>query len=294
MQMKKLLYLSILFFALASCKKGGSDDSTPTEPSANNNGSVSTVPASFTQKVLLEFFTSANFGVCPSGMVKADQSVNSNSARVYSSYIHDADGMTLPQINTYISTYGVSSYPSGMVNRIPSLGNVMLQPSQFLANVNAALAKTAKCGLAINSSVSASVASIEVHAGFKETLSGNYSLVAYLTEEEVTGSGSQYDQKNNDNTVTTSPFYNQGNPIVGFKHNSTVRKIISATEGDAITASSIVAGGEFKKTYSVLLNGYNQSKLSVIAFILKKGTSATTYEVMNVQKTAIGSLKNWD
>lgn len=292
--MKKLMYLSILFFALTSCKKSGSDETTPTEPSGNNNGSVSTVPASFTQKVLLEFFTSANFGVCPSGMVKADQAVNSNSARVYSTYIHDADGMTLPQINTYISTYGVSSYPSGMVNRIPSLGNVMLQPSQFLSNVNAALAKTAKCGLAINSTVSGSSASVEVHAGFKEPLSGNYGLVVYLTEEEVTGTGSQYDQKNNDNMVATSPYYNQGNPIVGFKHNNTVRKIISATEGDAISASSIVAGGEFKKTYSVSLSGYNQNKLSVIACILKKGTSATTYEVMNVQKVSVGSLKNWD
>lgn len=292
--MKKLLYLSVLFSALMSCKKSGSDETTPTEPSGNNNGAVSAVPSSFTQKVLLEFFTSANFGVCPSGMVKADQAVNSNSARVYSSYIHDADGMTLTQINNYISTYGVSSYPSGMVNRTPSLGNVMLQPSQFLSNVNAALAKAAKCGLAINSTVSGSTASVEIHAGFKESLSGNYGLVVYLLEEEVTGSGTQYDQKNNDNNVASSPYYNLGNPITGFKHNNTVRKIVSSTDGDLISSSSIVAGGEFKKTYSVSLSGYNQNKLSVIAFILKKGTSATTYEVMNVQKASVGSLKNWD
>lgn len=292
--MQKFLYLSILFLAFSSCKKNSSDEATPTEPSGNSNGSISTVPATFTQKVLLEFFTSANFGACPSGMVKADQAVNSNPSRVYSSYIHDADGMTLSQVNSYVSTFGVSSYPSGMVNRTPSLGNVMLQPSQFLSNVNAALAKTAKCGLAISSTISGSTASVEVHAGFKETLTGNYSVITYVVEEEVTGTGSQFDQKNNDNTVASSPYYNQGNPIVSFKHNNTVRKIISATEGDAIPASYLTAGGDFKKTYSVSLSGYNQSKLSVIAFILRKGTSATTYEVMNVQKANVNSLKNWD
>ena len=293
--MKNLLYLFLLTFSLTSCKKSSSDETpAPTDPETSTGGTISTVPASFTQKALIEFFTSANFAACPAGMVKVDQTVNSNPSRIFTAHIHDVDGMQLSSINSYISTYGVSSYPSGMVNRTPSLGYVMLQPSQFLSNTNVAIAKAAKCGLALTSSVASGTASVEVQVGFKEAMSGNYNLVVYLTENEVTGTGSQFDQKNNDNTVASSPYYNLGNPIVGFKHNNTVRKILSATVGDVITTSSMVAGGMFKKTYSVSLTGYNQSKLSVIAFVCKQGTSATTYEIMNVQKAGVGVLKNWD
>lgn len=292
--MKKLLYLSMMLFVCISCKKSDSDTPPAENPEENTGGAITAVPSAFTQKVLIEFFTSANFGGCPSGIVKTDQAVNTNPSRIYTSYIHDADGMTLSQINSYVSTFGVSSYPSGMVNRTPSLGNVILQPSQFLSNANAALAKTAKCGLAITSTVSSGNINIEIQAGFKESLSGNYNLVAYLVEDEVSGAGSQFDQKNNDNTVPSSPYFNLGNPITGFKHNHTLRKIISPTVGDVITASSITAGGVFKKNYSVSLSGYNQSKLSIIAFVQKKGTSATTYEIINVQKASVGALKNWD
>ena len=297
--MKKIILATLVALSFASCKKSSDEtpapSTTPTDTTTNNTGAIGAVPSSFTQKVLVEMFTSASFGACPDGLTKLDQTVASNSEKIIPTCIHDADGMQLPQTFTYTTTFGVSAYPSGMVNRTPSLGNVMLQPSQFLSNSTTALAKAAKCGLAINSTLSGTTASIEVDAGFTTTLSGTYNLTVFLTEDEVTGTGSTFDQKNNYNTTSGSPYYNLGNPIVGFKHNYVVRKVLSsAAMGDAIDVSKIVAQGVFKKTFTVDVSSYNSAKLYVVAFVNKIGTSASTHEVMNVQKAKINSLKNWD
>jgi hypothetical protein len=298
--MKKSIYvLMLVTLAVTACKKSSDDTpapstSTPTDTTSNTPG-IGTVPSTFTQKVLIEMFTSAAFGTCPDGLTKLDQTVATNPDKIIAACLHDADGMVLPQMFSYTSTFSVSSFPSGMVNRIPSLGNVILQPSQFTSNTTTALTKVAKCGLAINSTISGTTASIEVQAGFKETMNGTYNLTVFLTENEVTGTGSGFDQKNNYNGTSGSPYYNLGNPIVGFKHNNTVRKFLSATAmGDAIDVSKIVTGGVFKKTFTVDISSYNSANLYVVAFVNKVGTSATTHEVMNVQKAKINSLKNWD
>ena len=38
----------------------------------------------------------------------------------------------------------------------------------------------------------------------------------------------------------------------------------------------------------------NKDNVYIIAFVNKTGTSATTYEIMNVQQGKLGVLKNWD
>lgn len=293
-------YIVFFFFSLlcfTSCKKGSTDDISPSEnPSLNPPATeeIGTPPAAFTQKALIEFFTSANFGTCPSGLAKLSETLNLNSSKVYAACIHDADNLMLPQINTYVSNFGVNAYPSGMVNRIPSLGNVMLQPTQFQSNTNAALNKTAKCGLALNSSVNGTSLNIEVQVSFNTALSGNYNLTVYIVENEITGSGAGWDQKNNDNTNASSPYYQQGNPILNFKHNYVVRKYATPVMGEIIDASNLVAGGLLKKNYSVNIAGCNTAKVYIVAFVNKSGIDKFTHEVMNVQQAAAGSLKNWD
>lgn len=298
MKKTNVFVLVLLLFVLASCSK--SDDNTP-EPvtpadttNNNNNGSgISEVPSSFTQKVLLETFVGAWCSTCPDADYKRDQVVNSNPGRIIAATAHQSDGMAIPLYNTLYSTF-TTNIPSGMVNRTPSLGVVVFNQTQWMSNTTVALGKTAKCGVAITSSVVSGSATIDIHAGFKETLTGNYTLTVYLVEDKVTGTGTGYNQSNAYSGTSGSPFYNLGNPIVNYQHNRVVRKVLTANLGDPIPASKMVTGGEFTKTFTTTVNGYNQNELYVVAFVNKTGTSATTYEIMNVQQSKIGVLKDWD
>lgn len=294
-----VIILSVLF-AFSSCKKSDSETPEPEIPpdtttnNNNNNSGISEVPNSFVQKVLLEEFTGAWCTICPDTDYKRDQVVSANPGRVVAVAVHQTDGMSISTLYNTLFTNFNTNTPSGMINRTPSLGNVALSASQWMSNTTVALGKTAKCGVAITSSVNGTTANVEVHAGFKETLSGNYNLTVYLVEDSVTGSGSGFNQANAYNTSSGSPFYGLGNPIVNYKHNRVVRKVLSANLGDVIPASKLVAAGEHVQTFSADITGFNQSKLYVIGFINKVGATSTTHEIMNAQQAKIGTLKDWE
>ena len=62
------------------------------------------------------------------------------------------------------------------------------------------LEKIASCGLAIKSDVSNGNAEIDVHVGFNEQIQGDIRLNVYLIENNVTGTGYGFDQRNFYNT----------------------------------------------------------------------------------------------
>lgn len=284
-------------FSMAACKKSSDENPQPETPAddttTTNNPNGSTIPTSFTQKVLLEEFTGAWCSTCPDADYKRDQVVSANSGKVIAVSVHETDGMEISLIWALDGIFH-TNIPSGMINRTPSNGNVILNQTQWMSNATVALGKMAACGLKINSTVSGTTANVEIHVGFKETLTGTNNLTVYLIQNKVTGAGSGYDQANAYNTSSGSPFYNLGNPIVNYQHNYVVKKVLTANMGDAIDATKIVAGGEYVKAFSANITGYNQNELYVVAFVNKVGSSATTHQIMNVQQAKIGTLKDWD
>jgi len=279
----------------ASCKKND-DSPAPSTPSGNTG--ITAVPPAFTQKVLVEQFTGAWNGGCPDGIYKMDQLISANTGKTIGVNIHMGDAMEIGLFNDHIATFNndnLPQFPSAMVNRLPSLGNVILTKTQWASNNTVNLSKTALCGLAIESKVTGNSASIEIHAGFKSSISTACNLTVYLIENEVTGSGSMYDQVNtNSSNDPNSPYYNKPTPITGFEHNHIVRKVISAYPGDPIDAAFRVPGGQFTKTYILDVTGKDISRLRIVAFINKPGTTPVTHEVLNVQSAALNTLKNWD
>jgi hypothetical protein len=181
-----------------------------------------------------------------------------------------------------------------MVNRVPSLNTVLLNRTQWLANTTAQVSGSAKCGLAINSTFAGNSANIEVQATFRENLAGTHNLTVYLVENDVTGSGSTFDQANSYNNDPTSPYFNLGNPITGYKHQYVVRKVLTANLGDAIDASVLVVDGILKKSFTADLTGLNKDNVYILAFVNKLGATAITHQIINVQQGKLGVLKNWD
>ncbi len=294
---KSLLLVFGLALALGSCKKSSSDEATPA-PAASGSSSIGAVPATFTQKVLIEEFTGTWCGWCPDGALKMESIIAAKAGKVIGASIHDGDPMEISLNNYCNSTFSVTSWPSAMVSRVPASGapKAPMSRSLWAANADLRLAEVSKCGLAIKSSIASNDSvTVEVHAGFKETMAGNYNLVVYVLEDDVHGTGGQWPQHNYNNTTVGHPHYGMGDPFTAtYYHDNVVRKVLTANAGDVIATSSIVAGGQVVKTYKFAVGTYDKTKLSIAAFVLKNGTSGTTYKIMNVQKSTVGSTKNWD
>ncbi len=291
--MRHLAIITFCIMSFLSCQKG-EESATPSDNTSNSIGSF---PSSFSQKVVLELFTGAGQGQCTDGFVKLKDITDAYPTTAIPVMIHYSDAMEISYYNYLDSVYNNAmppSFPSGLVNRIPSLSVVVLNRTQWMSNFNQAKGKTPVCGLALKSSLNDSIATVEIHAGFLQTLTGAYRLNVMLLENNVTGSGSQYDQRNSYNTITGHPYFNLGDPILNFKHDHVLRKMISNNAGDLIPAASTVPGGHYVKTYTFNIGSLKTDNLTIVAFIDKSGNTSTTHEVLNAQQAIFGSVKNWD
>ena len=292
--MKNALLILALAISLTSCKK---DDTSEPAPAGNAGSGLGTVPSQFTQKVLLETYTGAGQPQSTDGFVKLSNITTVNSSKAIPVNIHFSDGMEIAQYTTLTNSYSNGNpmtFPSAMVNRTASLGQVILNRTQWQSNFDVAKAKTAKCGLAIESSISGNNATIIVHCGFNQTLAGNYTVTTYLTEDNITGSGSMYDQRNSYNNSSGHPYFGTGDPILSFNHNQVLRKVLSAPLGDPITGSNLATNGKQIFNYTTSITGFKSSDLYVVSFINKVGSTSTDHEIMNVQRVKVGNTQSWD
>ena len=291
---RKLLFIAATLSIMA-CSK---DDSTSPSTNSGNGGTInSTVPSTFTQKVLIETFTGASQPQCTDGFVKLDNILSANITKAIPVAIHYSDAMEINQYTTLQSAFSNGSapqFPSAMINRTSSLGMLIFNRTQWQSNFDVNKVKNPSCGLSIKSTINGTQGTAEIHCGYNTTLSGNYTLTAYLVEDNISGSGNLYDQRNGYNTISGHPYFNLGDPILNFNHNYVLRKVVSAELGDALANSNIKAGGEEVKNYTFSTASMNNTNLYVVAFISKNGTTLTDKFVLNAQKVKLGSTRNWD
>ena len=256
------------------------------------NREFSETPTSFTKKVLLEEFTGSWCGYCPSGAEILQNLMNSYS--VIGVALHSSDDMSIAHTSVLESFYPSSGYPSGMVDRINFDGIVGLNRGYWSYLTEQQLQKSAICGLAINSEISGDSVNIQIRSAFDTTMTmENYNLNVYIIEDDVQGEGYGYDQRNYYNDDAESSFYQLGDPIINYKHNQTLRKVLTNTYGIPFTTSSS-PGIEFIDNFKEDITNFNKNKLSVVAFITYNGAAATNHEVLNAQKCDIDGFQDWD
>ncbi len=295
---RNLILFALAVFGLSSCNK--EDDAISSTPSTATSDArelpvVTAVPSTFTQKLLLEMYATTGCATCPDAENKCRIYAANNPDRVYGIGVHTGDAMTSPQFSVLDSLFSVTAYSSGSFNRLPFNNLVVLHKTTWTNTiVNSCLNKTATCGLKINSSYNGTNAQVTVTAGFNTLIPNDYRLTVYLIEDSVSGTGSGWDQSNYYNNISSSPFYQMGNPIVGYQHNSVLRKVVTPSLGEPLPQRMVNKAGAFAKSYSINITGYDPSQLYIVAFVNKVGTSVTTHEVMNVQQAKLGSNKNWD
>jgi outer membrane protein Omp28/type IX secretion system substrate protein len=113
---------------------------------------------------------------------------------------------------------------------------------------------------------------------------GDLRLNLFLVEDSVVGFGQGYDQTNYYNTTLGHPYYGAGDPIVGYVHHHTVRKVQTGAWGmTGVIPNSPLAGSTYSHTFTniPILSAWKDDDIDVIAFVSYYDTSANLRQVIN-------------
>jgi len=243
----------------------------------SNKISISSIyPSGYVKNLLIEDYTGTWCSNCP-GMAYAIEQTKTQSDKIVSVGVHAFDQMEMPGFNVLTSTFtddpvtGLTSYPTGMLNRI----NFWENPDE---NIETAINKTgygAELGLAIQSNIAGGTVDATIKVGFDKTVTTPLKLVVYLTEN-----GLHYNQQN------STDYYGGVNPLVDFEHNDVLRAFYTDFLGEVISSTETQEGNVYTLTLSKTIPAsvQNNNQLHLVAFV----SNATTNEVINVREVKIG------
>jgi len=244
---------------------------------ASYNGVTSSevpVYVGYVQKVLVEDYTGTWCGYCPRLAYNLEDA-ETQSDDVFGVAVHNGDAMTYEFEAQLRAQFGINSFPSGRINRTV-IWSEMVGQILNLRGINRDL------GLGITTSLSGTTISVDVKVAYNNEMNNN-KLVIYLLED-----GLVYSQVNYMNNDSSSPWYQAGNPIVGFTHNNVLRKAFTDVFGDTIP--NAVAGDEYTGTYTLAVPASVQdtSKLEIVAFVVDNTNTA-----INAQRVSLGMSQDY-
>ena len=108
-------------------------------------------------------------------------------------------------------------------------------------------------------------------SNFIATYGNNVGLTVYLTEDSLVARQMNYD----------------GSWVSDYVHNHVLREVVSSIKGDMVTITNGIYQKSFTKT---LKEAWNVSNMHVIAFLHRKGSTATTREVINCEMIDLRDL----
>lgn len=224
------------------------------------------------QKVLIEEHTGAWCGYCPEGALFLNN-ILTNQPNAIAAAIHDGDGM-YNATGGVIAAFYSPAYPQATINR----NSDPISRSAWAGAVNTALQQTPEVAVSIDSAgynFSTRTLTVKVKATFLVNAAGNLRFNVYLTEDDVTGTGSGYNQVNYYNSTVGHAFYGMGNPIIGYVHNHVFRDALGGAWGTAsVIPTSVTAGEEFTHTYTkVIPASWDINNMHIIGMVNLHGTT---------------------
>jgi hypothetical protein len=249
----------------------------------SNNGTGAT-----NVNVVLEEFTGAWCGWCPDGAVIMEDLIAANPGKVIGISIHDGDGMEYSE--GIRSEFGVSAYPNGMVDRkvFPGEADEPQSRSAWTANVNSQLTRYTPVEVGVTHTYDPATRTIvaTVVAHFVDFAAGDMRFVMAITEDNVTGTGSGYDQVNYLNTTAGHPYEGAGDPMVGFSHGHVLRANEPGVYGNAgVIPSPVVPGSYYSETFTyVIPASYDENEISVIGFVSYSNPVIGEREILNADE----------
>jgi hypothetical protein len=278
------LFVSLIaaIMLLSSCDK-------ISEPFIETPSNIDTV--SKVRKVLLEDFTGHRCVNCPQAheIIKALEQTYGD--RLVSIGIHAgvfsfpvsptySYNFRTPEGNSLETGFGISTYPSGMVNRKKVSGTMILDKDGWGAAVAGIINEPAEAFITLSNTYNPSTRSLDVTVNTEilSNLDGIYRLCVYLTEDNIIKP-----QMNNDPTIGTIP------DILNYVHSHVLRKAINSTWGDTLSTDP-VAGQTISLSYTnfILDSEWKEDDCKVIAFIYRDDDAdGNRYEVVQAEKKKV-------
>ena len=259
---------------------GGEPEPTPSLP-------VGDVPASFTQKVVLEENTGEWCGWCPEGAKIMDDAIAANPNTVIGVAVHDGDPMEVAAYNTWHKSFtGVGGFPNGNVSRRGAAGR-----GSWMNWITTDLTQTPDLGLSMVTTESGGSLDVDVYVGYNAPVTGDTKISVVITEDAVPQSSSGA-QSNYSSAVTVD---------ANWVHGHVFRGVLTANEGDAIDLSS---GEKYTKVSfsGIDLNAMkigDMSKVHVVAYVnVNSGSTNPNADnggkwILNAQQAKLNETKKW-
>ena len=234
---------------------------------------ITPVPIEFKKRVLVEDYTGTWCGWCPR-ISYAIEKLEEQTDDAVIVAAHQGDPMQFSQITALMNAFGVTGFPTGIINRSGSWSYP--QPNN-IGQVTAQLFEPANVGLAINSSINGDDLSINI----KAKIGSNYSslkLAVYVVEDKLI-----YDQQN------YTSYYGGGSVLENFNHHNVLRESLTNILGDQIPTASLVYGKVFEKDFSYKVpNNYNKSNIKIVSFV----TTGESTQAINVRGANVGDQQS--
>ncbi len=230
--------------------------------------SVSAKPA---KKTLLEEATGAWCQFCPDGAVKFLQVLNTNPNAIGYT-VHNYDAMANDQTDS-VNVYA-SGFPTGYIDRFKFLNQSSVdisrtQWSLFTSNRNN---MAVPFGISMTHSYDARTRTVTVQLSADSKINANdrdYRFGIVVVQDSMSGTGTGWDQENFYNTVSGHPYYQAGDPIIGYQHRHVARWWPLGVWGASGSIPSTVTDGTtYSQTYSfVLPNDYDENRISIVGLV---------------------------
>lgn len=236
-----------------------------------------------THTVVIEEGTGTWCGWCPRGAVYMDSIRNVHPNDVNLVAVHNADPMTVTVYDAGVSA-AISGYPSCLVDR-----KEVMDPSAIFAGFAAHQNDFGMADISVTPTINGNNLSVVTATHAAVDIAGNYRLALVVTEDDVTGTGTTWDQHNYYSFQTNNlPLVGAGhdwqaepNPVLAadMHYDHVARSISGSYLGQANSLTlPLTAGNTSNYTFNAALDPtWEHNQLIIIVMLI----NGTTGEVMN-------------
>ncbi len=263
----------------------GNADTNPANDTSNVWAiySVSSKPA---KKTLLEEATGAWCQFCPDGAVKLLSLLNSNpNALGYA--VHDNDQMATAQSDSINEAYA-SGFPTGFIDRFKFLNQsaVDISRTQWSNYTNTRNNMAVPFGLSMTHTYDAWTRTVTVQLAAESKINANdrnYRFGIVVVQDSMSGTGTGWDQVNYYNTQSGHPYYQAGNPIVGYQHRHVARWWPLGVWGaNGSIPQTVVDGTTYSQSYTFTLpSDYDENRISILGMVQEYTSNLNERPVLN-------------
>jgi thiol-disulfide isomerase/thioredoxin len=285
----KILLVLLVFNLFSACDQIKAPYTESLPPPGGDTDTTTAV-----KKVLLEDYTGFYCGTCPPASEIAASLDSIYGERLVVLGIHanffadvslhsapyNSPDMRTPAGEEYYTFFGISSNPSGMVNRKKVSGDLILSKNAWGAAVANALAEAPEMKIKLTPQYNAANRKVSVACQVTYAKPGSEydKVVLMITETPVTAAQKDY--------RLPAP-----SDILDYKHKHVLRGNLNGTWGDLLNTSAPAAGTVVTKNYDYTLpSDINPDNAHVVAFVHRQkpdSQSNIDREVIQVEEVSL-------